>query len=275
LEVVDTQMWVNSDKKLLRRILQNFLTNAFRYAPCGRVVLGCRRQGKDVWIQVWDNGQGIPPDKVEIIFEEFSRLDHSRTAKENGLGLGLAIAKGMASVLEHGITVHSELGKGSVFSIRVPRIRQLLPAATVVGRQPTEQMPLPEFQGMRILCVDNEVSILDALQALLSRWGCEVRLAEDLHQVQALLQSGWQPQVILTDYHLAENLSGLDVLRHINALSPVRCGAVLSADRSQQVLTAVQQAGYPFLAKPLKPLKLRLLLNSFYQQSFHQSSDPR
>ena len=275
LEVVDTQMWVNSDKKLLRRILQNFLTNAFRYAPCGRVVLGCRRQGKDVWIQVWDNGQGIPPDKVEIIFEEFSRLDHSRTAKENGLGLGLAIAKGMASVLEHGITVHSELGKGSVFSIRVPRIRQLLPAATVVGRQPTEQMPLPEFQGMRILCVDNEVSILDALQALLSRWGCEVRLAEDLHQVQALLQSGWQPQVILTDYHLAENLSGLDVLHHINAQFPVRCGAVLSADRSQQVLTAVQQAGYPFLAKPLKPLKLRLLLNSFYQQSFHQSSDPR
>ncbi|MFM5687900.1 sensor histidine kinase, partial [Aeromonas caviae] len=97
--VVESKHAVHSDVRLLRRVLQNFLTNAFRYNPGGRVLLGCRRMGEKIRIEVWDNGPGIPQDKQEAIFDEFSRLDHSRTAKEQGLGLGLAIARGISQVL--------------------------------------------------------------------------------------------------------------------------------------------------------------------------------
>src|SRR5690606_26332601 len=104
---------------LLRRVLQNFLTNAFRYAK-GRVVLGVRRQGNNLRLEVWDRGPGIAKDKLQVIFEEFKRLDSHQTRAEKGLGLGLAIADGFCQVLDHPLSVRSWLGKGSVFSVTVP-----------------------------------------------------------------------------------------------------------------------------------------------------------
>ena len=109
-----SQLWVRSDPKLLRRVIQNFLTNAFRYSPEGKVVLGVRRAGPHIKIEVWDNGMGIEPDKQQEIFQEFKRGTQLRA--EQGLGLGLAISKGISHVLGHQITMRSWLGKGSVFS---------------------------------------------------------------------------------------------------------------------------------------------------------------
>ena len=114
-----TSLNIVSDPRLLRRIVQNFLTNAFRYAN-GSVLLGVRRQAHSVRIDVWDRGQGIPEDKLKFIFEEFKRLDSHQTREEKGLGLGLAIADGLSKVLDHQIEVRSWLEKGSVFSITVP-----------------------------------------------------------------------------------------------------------------------------------------------------------
>ena len=169
-----TSLNIISDPKLLRRIVQNFLTNAFRYAN-GTVLLGVRRQGENVRIDVWDRGQGIPEDKLKFIFEEFKRLDSHQTREEKGLGLGLAIADGLSKVLGHKIQVRSWQEKGSVFSITVPIYRGQLnrPAVTTVQNTTTTQ-PLA---GIRVLCVDNESSILAGMHSLLSRWGCDVLIA--------------------------------------------------------------------------------------------------
>ncbi|MGL5757556.1 hybrid sensor histidine kinase/response regulator [Plesiomonas sp.] len=260
LTVIRSHQWVDSDRKLLRRILQNFLTNAFRYAPHGRVLLGCRRQHNQLVLQVWDNGVGIPQDKVGIIFDEFSRLDHGRTAKENGFGLGLAIAKGMANMLEHPITVESQLGKGSVFSVSVP----LSHADTSVNTQPSIEPATHSnhLYGLKILCIDNEPDILDALQLLLTRWECEVKTVATETQALHELQHGWQPHIILTDYHLADGICGLDITATLSTHLPQVKVVVLSADRTTHIQQHVQQHAAYFLAKPVKPARLKMLLHS-------------
>src|SRR5690606_35641267 len=115
-EVVATRLGVHSDPRLLRRILQNFLTNALRYNPGGRILLGLRHCGEGLRIEVWDNGPGIPADKLELVFDEFQRLEHGHRHQQ-GLGLGLAIAQGLAGILGHRLQVRSWEGKGSVFSV--------------------------------------------------------------------------------------------------------------------------------------------------------------
>src|SRR5690606_21677260 len=114
-----SRLRIDSDIKLLRRVLQNFLTNAFRYAK-GRVVLGVRRQGKSLRLEVWDRGPGIAKDKLRVIFEEFKRLDSHQTRAEKGLGLGLAIADGFCQVLDHPLSLRSRPGNGSVYSVGMP-----------------------------------------------------------------------------------------------------------------------------------------------------------
>src|SRR5690554_1273343 len=204
-----TSLNIISDPKLLRRIVQNFLTNAFRYAN-GTVLLGVRRQGENVRIDVWDRGQGIPEDKLKFIFEEFKRLDSHQTREEKGLGLGLAIADGLSKVLGHKIQVRSWQEKGSVFSITVPIYRGQLnrPAVTAVQNNGAAQ-PLA---GIRVLCVDNESSILAGMHSLLSRWGCEVLIASNREQCSELIATGPAPDIALVDYHLDHGDTGIELM---------------------------------------------------------------
>ena len=127
LETVLSSAWVHSDSQLLRRVVQNFLSNAIRYTNSGRILLGCRRLKGYLRIEVWDTGPGIPQDKLKQVFEEFRRLQQSRDRK--GLGLGLAIVDRISQVLDHPVNVRSWQGKGSVFSITVPLVAPEIPAA--------------------------------------------------------------------------------------------------------------------------------------------------
>ena len=257
--VVESRLAVYSDVRLLRRVLQNFLTNAFRYNPGGRVLLGCRRLGDKVRIEVWDNGPGIPLDKQEAIFDEFSRLDHSRTAREQGLGLGLAIARGISQVLGHQLSLRSWPGAGSVFAITLNlATRPVMPsqvAAPVVRDS--------QLEGIRVLCIDNEEEILIAMASLLGRWGCEVRCAQNQEQALSLIGDGFLPQLVLSDYHLDDGKTGLQALHmirlaHGNGIG----GMIISADRKRGLQTQVRDHGFGFVSKPVKPLKLRALMNS-------------
>ena len=175
---------VNSDPKLLRRIVQNFLTNAFRYAK-GKVLLGVRREGEHIRLEVWDCGPGIPKDKLNFIFEEFKRLDSHQTREEKGLGLGLAIADGLCKLLAHPIRVQSRLGKGSVFSVTIPLYRGQLQAVVSAPVKAHSTQPL---KGIKVLCIDNEESILTGMQSLLSRWGCDVRTALNTSACETVLK---------------------------------------------------------------------------------------
>lgn len=254
-----TSLNIISDPKLLRRIVQNFLTNAFRYAN-GTVLLGVRRQGENVRIDVWDRGQGIPEDKLKFIFEEFKRLDSHQTREEKGLGLGLAIADGLSKVLGHKIQVRSWQEKGSVFSITVPIYRGQLnrPTVTTVQNTTTTQ-PLA---GIRVLCVDNESSILAGMHSLLSRWGCDVLIASNREQCSELIANGPAPDIALVDYHLDHGDTGIELMvwlrRHIGTAIP---GIVISADARPELISKVHTAGLSFLAKPVKPAALRALIN--------------
>ena len=254
------EVTVSSDPRLLRRVVQNFLTNAFRYAN-GRVLLGVRVSKETVRIEVWDQGQGIPADKLEFIFEEFKRLDSHQTREEKGLGLGLAIADGLARVLGHTIDVRSTQGKGSVFSITIPRSYEVLAApAPKVLATPQSQSSLSSLQ---VLCVDNEESILLGMHSLLTRWGCQVQLAKNLVECQALLADGFTPDIALVDYHLDHGETGIELITWLRSqLGESLTGVIISADSREETILNVQQHNLSFFNKPVKPAPLRALLNS-------------
>ncbi|MNS26984.1 Non-motile and phage-resistance protein [compost metagenome] len=249
---------IDSDIKLLRRILQNFLTNAFRYAK-GPVLLGVRRRGGELCLEVWDRGPGIPEDKQQVIFEEFKRLDSHQTRAEKGLGLGLAIADGLCRVLGHTLRVRSWPGRGSVFSVSVPLARsQAQPASAAAemnGRLPS---------GARVLCIDNEDSILIGMNSLLSRWGCQVWTARNREECAALLNDGVRPQLALVDYHLDHGDTGTELMAWLRtSLGEPVPGVVISADGRPEMVAQVHAAGLDYLPKPVKPAALRALLSRY------------
>jgi Na+/proline symporter/signal transduction histidine kinase/CheY-like chemotaxis protein len=251
-----SQLRVNSDMKLLRRVLQNFLTNAFRYGK-GPILLGVRRKQGHLDLEVWDCGPGIEHDKLQVIFEEFKRLDSHQTRAEKGLGLGLAIAEGLCRVLEHPLQVRSWPGRGSVFSVTVP----------IADEAPAPAVAAPALNGRplantRVLCIDNEDSILIGMSSLLSRWGCEVWTARNREQCSALLEEGMRPQLALVDFHLDDGQTGTELMAWLRTrLGEPLPGVVISADARAEVVAQVHAAGLDYLAKPIKPAALRALLN--------------
>jgi signal transduction histidine kinase len=254
---VDFRMRVDSDSKLLRRVLQNFLTNAFRYAK-GRVLLGVRRSGGQLRLEVWDRGPGIPEDKRKVIFEEFKRLDSHQTRAEKGLGLGLAIADGLCRVLEHKLEVQSWAGKGSVFSVTVPLARTPLAKPKPASAELNGQL----LTGSQVLCIDNEDSILTGMHSLLSRWGCQVWTARNRLECEHLLSEDVRPHLALVDYHLDEGETGTELMAWLRTrLGEPVPGVVISADGRPELIAAVHAAGLDYLAKPVKPAALRALLS--------------
>ena len=252
-----SKLRVESDIKLLRRVLQNFLTNAFRYAK-GHVLLGVRREAGHLRLEVWDHGPGIPPDKLQVIFEEFKRLDSHQTRAEKGLGLGLAIADRLCKVLGHRLEVRSWPGKGSVFSVSVPLARQPAPAPLNGHKVETPE----QLNGAQVLCVDNEDSILTGMNSLLTRWGCRVLTARSREECQALLDGDARPQLALIDYHLDDGELGTDLMAWLRTrLGEPVPGVVISADARPELVAQIHAAGLDFLPKPVKPAALRALLS--------------
>ncbi len=258
LRVVPSSLVVRSDPKLLRRVLQNLLSNAIRYAESGKVLMGCRRNARGVRIEVWDTGPGIPAEQLEAVFEEFRRLDQS-AGREQGAGLGLAIVERIARTLGHEIDVQSWPGKGTVFSVGLP-----------VGNRHAIRVPAPvqtlhprsELEGRMVLCIDNEQSILDGMNAVLDRWGARVLMATDMVSARrAITDSDIPPDLIIADYHLAPGEKGVDAVQDIRLLADHQIPAiVVTADRSDEVRNEATEADCQVLNKPVKPGALRALM---------------
>jgi len=261
LRFARTSLWLHTDPALLRRILQNFVSNARRYTRSGGVLVGCRRRGDAVAILVCDTGVGIAPEHREAVFEEFRRLAGSDEGSKRGLGLGLAIVRRIARLLEHPVSMRSELGLGSCFEIVVPR------AAPGRSRAPAaDPRPLSSMDGQPVLCIDNEPDILDGMQGLLARWGARPLRAGDLEEagrrIAALQEeSGERPSVLLVDYHLDDGVTGIEVIEAVRAMTGSAIPAVvLTADHSREVADEVRDAGHALLHKPVKPAALRALV---------------
>jgi PAS domain S-box-containing protein len=265
LRVVPTRERIRSDRVLLRRIMQNYLSNALRYTERGSVLIGCRRRGADLEIAVFDTGPGIAENQREAMYGEFSRLQPDSPWGEHGLGLGLSICERLGRLMQHSLTFASTPGHGSRFGVRVPR------DARVSDRV---QRPEPKpahaggagLQGLRVLCVDNERSILDGMEALLGHWGVRVTKARDC--AEALQCCGEHDfDAVLADYHLGEGVDGIEVLHRLCAARrrPTSV-ALISADHGPELARIARSAGYPLLYKPLRPAALRTLLCAFRRQ---------
>ncbi|MEK1941211.1 MAG: NahK/ErcS family hybrid sensor histidine kinase/response regulator [Pseudomonas sp.] len=249
---------VHTDLRLLTRILRNFLSNACRYTRHGGVLLGARRRGERLFLEVWDTGRGIAQDQLSSIFLEFNQLDVGRAADRKGVGLGLAIVERIATMLGYTVQVRSRPGRGSVFSIEVPLSREIPLPAVAVPAQAVVGNPLP---GRRLLVLDNEVSILESMAALLGQWGCDVLTATDQDAALQVLQ-GQAPELILADFHLDHGVTGCQVVQHLREHFGQTIPAVMiTADRSNHCRQELQTLGAPLLNKPVKPGKLRAVLS--------------
>jgi PAS domain S-box-containing protein len=249
---------IRTDLRLMTRILRNFLSNACRYTDQGSILLAARRRGEMLSLEVWDTGRGIAPDRLGAIFLEFNQLDVGRAADRKGVGLGLAIVERIAKILEYRVQVHSLPGRGSRFSIEVPMSREVPLPISLATPQPGTGNPLP---GRRLLVLDNEVSILDSMRALLGQWGCEVVTATDQASALSAL-AGQAPELILADYHLDHGVVGCEVVRHLREhFAQAIPAVIITADRTDQCRRSLQRLGAPLLNKPVKPGKLRAVLS--------------
>ncbi len=253
LRVVDCRFVVRSDPHLLRRILQNLLSNALRYTPKGRILLGCRRRGADLRIEVWDTGVGIAEQDQKRIFEEFRRL---APQPDKGVGLGLAIVDRISRLLGHSIDVRSREGHGSCFAVTVP-----LADGPGTALQRKSAAPLRAETSLAVLCLDNDSTILEGLAALLTGWGHRAVVATDV-TAAVQMAARCRPDVVLVDYHLDGGRSGLDFVDELRRGSESEVRAlVVTADRSEGVREEAKARGCEILLKPVKPAALRRFLN--------------
>ncbi|GAA0777771.1 PAS-domain containing protein [Roseibium denhamense] len=255
--VVPTSASVRSDRRLLRRLLQNLVSNAIKYTEHGKVLLGCRLQGNKVQVEVHDTGMGIAPAKQKIIFEEFHRLDDGmRMAK--GLGLGLSIVERISHVLAHPVKLRSSRNKGSCFSVELPR------SAALPDRLPKTKTPAiaGQLDGLCVVAIDNEPDILSGMHHLLTNWNCRVVTASDAIEAATLVnETGFSPDVILADYHL-DHSTGIEAIVHLRWKFGAHIPALLiTADRSRAVRTAAAEKDITLFNKPVKPASLRAHLS--------------
>jgi Na+/proline symporter/CheY-like chemotaxis protein len=256
LTFVPSSAVVRADRRLLRRLIQNLVSNAVKYTPAGRVLVGCRRRGRDLRIDVYDTGVGIPESKQRDIFVEFHRLDEGAKIAR-GLGLGLSIVERVARVLDCRVQVASTAGRGSHFAVTVP---QSTAAPVDLPARDDTRVDHGQLIGTTVVCIDNEPAVLDGMETLLRGWGCDVIKAPDLATALAAIDAGGvTPNGLLIDYHLDQG-NGIDAIASLRR----HCGDVpailITADRSPAVREQARAQGIQVLHKPIKPAALRALL---------------
>ena len=260
LVFVPSSLTVRSDRRLLRRLVRNLVSNATKYTLDGRVLIGCRRRRGRLRIDVWDTGIGIPPSKKREIFKEFHRLDEGARAAR-GLGLGLSIVERIARMLDHKIDLSSTVGGGSRFSVEVPLARALAASAEP---PPAGKPDSRQLAGTVVLCLDNDLPILDGMRTLLEGWGCQVLQAPGLAEaVATAMETKISLDCLLVDYRLDDG-NGLDAIRELRRRFGADLPAILiTADRSLRLRQDAQAEDIQFLNKPLKPAALRALLAQY------------
>ncbi|MCG6968869.1 MAG: hybrid sensor histidine kinase/response regulator [Gammaproteobacteria bacterium] len=255
-----SELKIRSDQNLLSRILRNLVSNAIRYTDKGGILIGCRRRGNTVLIQIWDTGNGIPAHEQEHIFSEFYQLHNPERDRNKGLGLGLAIVARLAELLNHKIHIESHISKGSVFSVEVPM-------ATGSYQGSSTKLPAViqniDITGLNVLLVEDDELILTTMRDLLGKWGCNVFAASSFDTAMSHLGSLINRlDLIIADYRLRNNTTGIQVIDKLeSALNRKIPAIVVTGDTSPQILQTILQRGRYVLHKPVAPQKLRQFVN--------------
>ena len=271
LRFVTSSAVVYTDPALMSEIIGNLVSNAIRYTERGRILVGCRRRGSKLRIEVWDTGIGISAEKQTAIFEEFYQIGNPERDRKRGLGLGLAIVDRISRLLDSPVEVRSRPGKGSAFAIEVPSAEgppsdELRPAAA--------EPPSP-LTGLFILAIDDEPLQLSALKALFERWDCKVVTATSHDEALAqLLAAGQRPDVILADYRLRDGVTGAEAIRRVGSeLGAEIPGVILTGDTEPARLVEAKASGYRLLHKPVDPEELRATLAALRPPSLSEEAD--
>ena len=258
LRIVPSSIIVHTDRNLLRRLVQNLVSNAIKYTRDGSVLIGVRRRGELAEIQVIDTGIGIPDDKLSTVFHEFTRLNEG-AREAQGLGLGLSIVDRIARVLRLELRLSSAAGKGTSFSVLLP-ISDTIELSALESRW-TDRLAAFSVDGTKVICIDNDVRILEGMRLLLEGWGCHVvTIAGSAGLDKETLSEMPAPDIIFADYHL-DGETGFDLVRQLHALYGENIPAVLlTADRSLEVRQTAARLDVAVLNKPVKPAALRSML---------------
>jgi CheY-like chemotaxis protein len=256
--MVPSNAWVRSDPILLERILLNLVSNAVRYTASGGVVVGCRRRGDKVHIEVWDSGPGIPEDQRRDIFREFYRLAGGNAA--GGLGLGLAIVDRLCTLLGHRVEFSSRLGRGSRFSVAVPLAARPQAETHVAAASVAIADPV---RGKRVIVIDDDALVLDGMRGILQSWGCEVQtVASGDAALAALAQNGGPPDLIISDSTLADGETGIGAIARVReAVGAPIPAFVITGDTALERLREAGADGLHLLHKPVSAAALRATLN--------------
>jgi signal transduction histidine kinase len=249
--------WVRSDFILLERILFNLVSNAIRHSRQGRLLVGCRRQGASLRIEVWDTGPGIPDDQRQTIFGEFYRLHDPEPGGTAGLGLGLAIVDRLCRLLDHRIKVDSTLGRGSCFAVAVPLAEPVRMLAQPAPALAVQAIP----SGKLVIVIDDDPLVLEGMTGLLRSWGCQVLVAEnDRVALAGLVANKRKPDLIVSDYHLPGGKLGIEVIDGLRSTFAANIPAFLiSGDTDLVHLRRASARGFHLLHKPVDPMALRAM----------------
>jgi signal transduction histidine kinase len=256
--VVTTSAWVRTDPMLLERMVRNLIENALRYTARGGILIGCRRGQNTVRIAIVDTGIGISEHQHKLVFEEFVQIGNPERDRAKGLGLGLAIVKRLGALLDHGVTVKSEPGRGSAFSIELPLAQD--------GTLQHGSAVIPANDGGRqlVVVIDGEAIILLGLRAMLEGWKYDVVAAmsgEDA--VRLLCDDGRVPDMIIADYRLRGGRTGIEAIRDIHkACNSDIPAIVLTGDTAPERIAEVKGSGFRLIHKPVTPTMLRQVLAS-------------
>jgi PAS domain S-box-containing protein len=244
--LVRSELIIRSDRRMLAEMIRNLLSNAVRYTDRGRILLGCRRAGDNVRIEVWDSGVGITEEQLPHIFDEY----HQGTggAKRGGFGLGLAIVKRLGEILDHRVEVRSFSGKGTRCFIEVPRGRS---GVKVPEAAPPVYSHNDAFLGS-VLAIEDEASVRSALRRLLKKRGVDATIVATAKDALTLVrEQGLRPDVLLCDYNLRGSPDGIETIRHLRAaLGRNVPAAVMTGDTRSQTVDSISAQGVSVLIKP-------------------------
>ncbi len=253
-----TDLWVVADRAMLSQALSNLVSNAIRYTREGGVLVGARRRGTQVRIDVWDTGIGIAAEHQAQVFDEFFQVGTDPHRANRGLGLGLATVKRLGQIMQMPIELHSRPGRGTVFSLTLPACvprppEPVLPAST----------PTVDLGGLVVLVIDDERAILDGIEWLLQSWGCIVTCAENVEQARAALAaSPAPPDLVISDLRLRGGSNGIEVIRQLQAEALTRFdhspkALLVTGETAPERLREIDGSGVPVLHKPVPPARLR------------------
>lgn len=259
LHIFAVPVTVRSDMLLLERLFRNLIINAVRYTDKGSVSVQVRRQRSGLNISIIDTGIGIAPDDQQRIFRDYYQVSNRARSKGKGSGLGLAIVKRIAALLEIKLTLKSEAGVGSTFSVHVPN-RAIVDDADESQMTLRDDQPESSLDGVRTLVVDDDPAILDAVTGLLRTWGCQVVSAASPEQLERLLASDQEFELVLLDDMLHDEVTGLDIARNLLQYLPRQRILLATGNVSSVRLNEIREAGFHVLVKPVDYYVLRQAL---------------